>query len=161
VKEICFFFKDVTKKGFDFFFCVITKKKKDVFASIFFLFSGGNIERWSVLFGVDICCLFFYSHLVFWPFGSLFVMKLSQVYARVPMSRGFKAPRVTSYRLIIFEIFLEQLQNLVFFYIFFVLFLGSIFIIFSFLFLCLESFFEFFFSVYGLLEVCRLYFALF
>jgi len=106
------------KKGFDFFFCVITKKK-DVFASIFFLFSGGNIERWSVLFGVDICCLFFYSHLVFWPFGSLFVMKLSQVYARVPMSRGFKAPRVTSYRLIIFEIFLEQLQNLVFFYIFF------------------------------------------
>jgi len=88
-------------------------------------------------------------------------MKLSQVYARVPMSRGFKAPRVTSYRLIIFEIFLEQLQNLVFFYIFFVLFLGSIFIIFSFLFLCLESFFEFFFSVYGLLEVCRLYFALF
>jgi len=101
------------------FFSVLLPKKKDVFASIFFLFSGGNIERWSVLFGVDICCLFFYSHLVFWPFGSLFVMKLSQVYARVPMSRGFKAPRVTSYRLIIFEIFLEQLQNLVFFYIFF------------------------------------------
>lgn len=79
---------------------------------LFFVF-GGEIQRDGVWL-VDICCFFFYSlwpffDQVFWPCGIVFVMKLSQVQARIAYVQGNLDPR-----LIIFEIFLEQLQNLVF-----------------------------------------------
>lgn len=83
---------------------------------------GGEIQRDGVWL-VDICCFFFYSlwpffDQVFWPCGIVFVMKLSQVQARIAYVQGNLDPR-----LIIFEIFLEQLQNLVFLVFFLLLFL--------------------------------------
>lgn len=78
----------------------------------------------------------------FWPFGSWFVMKLSQVYARC-LCLG-----LTGNRLVIFEIFLEQLQNLVFLLFFVFLFFITLFVCFSFLFVSEVLILS--------LEVCRL-----
>lgn len=83
-------------------------------------FRRGNIERWSVV-GKYLLFLFlfplaFFLGQVFWPCGIVFVMKLSQVQARIAYVQGNLGTR-----LIIFEIFLEQLQNLVFLVFFFVI----------------------------------------
>lgn len=134
-----FFFKDVTKKGALIFFQLLQKKRM-FFALIclFFVF-GGEIQRDGVWL-VDNCCFFFYSlwpffDQVFWPCGIVFVMKLSQVQARIAYVQGNLDPR-----LIIFEIFLEQLQYLVFlvFFLLLFLFLGGCFHRFVFFFSCGE-----------------------
>ena len=127
LKEAFFFFKDVTKKRALIFFELL--QKKGCFLFVF----GGEIQRDGVWL-VNICCFFFYSlwpffDQVFWPCGIVFVMKLSQVQARIAYVQGNLDPR-----LIIFEIFLEQLQNLVFlvFFCYYFCFLGVVFIVFVF-----------------------------
>jgi hypothetical protein len=126
------FFKDVTK-GFD--LGVIPKKNWKRFVWCFIRFLGGKYREME--FG------FVYFFIPMWFFG-LSAINLLWNFHKSMLDRCL-CLGLTGYRLVIFEIFLEQLQNLVFL-LFFVFLFFIYFVSFVFLFLVLIL----------SLEVCRL-----